>query len=42
MCILPKFAAKDLAKIKQDRKKELKEAIAETVEIISSEQLLES
>jgi hypothetical protein len=42
MCILPNFAAKDLARIKRDRKKKLKEAIAETVEIITSEQLLEN
>jgi len=37
MCILPNFATRDLAELKQKRKKETKKAEAKTVEIIIPE-----
>jgi hypothetical protein len=40
MCILPNFAAQDLAERKQNRKEEIKKAEAKTVKIIIPEQPL--
>ena len=42
MCILPNFAARDLVELKQNRTKETKKDLAETVEIIIPEQPLEN
>ena len=41
MCILPKFEAKDLETLKQNRKRGVKKE-AETVELIIPEQQLEN
>jgi hypothetical protein len=40
MCILPNFTMRDLATFKQNRKKEMEKAEAETVEISIAEQAL--
>jgi len=40
MCILPNFTMRDLATLKQNRKKEMEKAEAKTVEISIPEQAL--
>jgi hypothetical protein len=40
MCILPNFAMRDFAALKQNRKKEMEKAEAETVEISIPERAL--
>jgi hypothetical protein len=42
MCILPNFEARDLEEFKKNRKKEVKKAEAETVEMVIPEQALEN
>jgi hypothetical protein len=40
MCILPNFEARDLATLEQNRKKQTKKAVGETVKVIIPEQPL--